>query len=389
MSDSKVWRTVLVCALVQNMTMGFAFGSFGALIGANEAHLHVDRAAISFGMSAVVTTMAVASTAMGGIMHVLPPRAAIALGLVACALGYCGLMVTGRYDVALACFTLLGAGTMVAGILGPLSLIAARFSARRGQMLGIVNLPLVLFVLPYAIARTLPSVGRAGIYGALGLLTVLTLPLVATLPRAVPATRADTAPEGVGLRAIFGQPVFWLMTLGIAVIAGTGSAFVVHAIPFAQSRGLSLPNAAFLLSSYYGVGIFGTLAMGWLADRIGPPRALVLGALTQALCWFALAAGPLPLLVPVAGLLGLVTVPLVTLFGAAMTHLFGAVGGGRAMAFGYGIKLPFLFSITPLVGWAFVHQGDYRGAFLGCALGLGVATLLFAWAAIRPYSRTD
>ncbi|WP_068089031.1 MFS transporter [Novosphingobium rosa] len=382
---SNVWRTVLICALVQNVTMGFAFGSFGALLGANEAHLHVNREAISFGMSAVVTTMAITSTLMGGIMHRLAPRTAIAAGSAACGLGYAGLMLTSRYDLSLLCFTLLGAGAMAAGILGPLSLIAAQFPARRGQILGIVNLPLVLFAVPYAIALTLPSLGREGVYGILALLSVLTLPVIGLLPRTSPARApaAKAAQGATGLRGIFGQPAYWLMTLGIAIIAGTGSAFVVHAIPFGQSRGLSLPHAALMLSAYYGVGIFGTLAMGWLADHIGPPLALAIGAVTQTICWFTLATGPLAVLTPVAGLLGLVTVPLTTLFGAAMIHLFGPVTGSRAMAFGYGIKLPFLFSVTPLVGWAFVRQGNYHHAFAGCACALGLATLLFAWAAAR------
>ncbi|MCW1385025.1 MFS transporter [Novosphingobium sp. KCTC 2891] len=361
--------------------MSLAFGSFGPLLAANEAHFGVDRTEISLGMSVLTTALGLSAIVGGGTMHRFRPSTVMIAGALANLVAYLGLMVSGAFPFALAMFALVGVGTTLTAILGPVTIVARLFPDRRGRVLSLVNLPLMMFVVPYMVARGLPVFGREYIYAAAAVAFAVLLPLLCLLQsdggsdKQAGPTIDDSHVIPAG--EMFARLDFWLVALGIGLIAGTGTAFTVHSTAFAQSYGLDPASAAMLLSVYSGAGIAGTLVMGWLADRIGPRFALAIAGAIQAIGWALLASGATALFLPVAAMLGVVTVPLVTLHGAAMAAMFGSASVSRAMGVSYALKLPFLFGITPLVGWAYVHFGNYRIALAGSALALFLATLLF------------
>lgn len=375
-------RTIAICAIAQNVAMGLAFGSFGPLLAANEAHFGVDRAQISFGMSVLTTALGLSAIVGGGTMHRFKPGTVMIAGALANLVAYLGLMATGAFPVALAMFVLVGVGTALTAILGPVTIVARLFPDQRGRMLSLVNLPVMMFAVPYIVARVLPLCGREQIYAGATAAFIVLVPLLFMLrsdsdspDRAAPgAADANVIPAG----AMFARADFWLVALGIGLIAGTATAFTVHSAAFAQSNGLAPASAAMLLSVYSGAGLAGTPVMGWLADRSGPRLALAIAAAIQTIGWTLLASGTTALFLPVAALLGAVSVPLVTLHGAAMAAMFGPASVSRAMGISFAFKLPFLYGVTPLVGWAFVHFGSYRIGLAGSALAMLVATLLFS-----------
>jgi len=160
------------------------------------------------------------------------------------------------------------------------------------------------------------------------------------------------------------------------VIAATGTAYTVHAIPFAQSRGMSVAASAIILSVYSGAGFAGVPLFGWLADRIGAPRALALSGLIQCICWVGLALAPTGSFLFFSAALGAATTPITTLHGAAMAQIFGVAGVSKAMGCSYAIKLPFLFVAAPTLGYAYVHMNDYRPAFLTVSMCLIIAIVV-------------
>ncbi|MGK2286363.1 MFS transporter [Pedomonas sp. V897] len=384
---SRNWRTILACAVAFNFPMGFAFGSFSPLVATNELAVGADRASISFGMSCIVTAIGLSSLFLGSVVQRLSPRLVIGAGFALCAAAYAVLGVTSSLSILLAMYTVIGVGCGLASILGPVIVIARQFPGRSGQILGIVNTPVVLFATPYLVALVLPHIGREALYLFMAVLLVALLPLLLLLPGATaPASQQGAAQkpaQAVPARQILGRVDFWQVSLAIGVIAGTGTAFNIHAVPFAQARGLDAATAAMMLSVYSGAGIFGNVILGTLADRIGPIATFSLSALVQVLAWASLALGPVSLLFPLSFLLGLAVVPITTLHGAAMTRMFGLNGLGQAMGYSYAVKLPFLFCLGPIVGAAYLAFADYRFAFLGAAAMLCVATLLFAIAARR------
>ena len=387
------WRVVLLCFLAQNLAMGFAFGSFGPLLASTEQHFGVTRAVATTGMSLITLAIGGLSPLMGGLLQKVPVRTAMMGGAALSAMGYWGLALLPSFSLALAMFALIGVGVCLMGILGPLTLINRWFAADRAKILSIVNLPLALFATPFIVAELLPDYGRLVILGGIGTIFVLLIPMLLMIvedPARIGQTARgkDTHAEGaaggktasdrpLSTGEILASPAFWMLSLAIGVMAGSGTAFVVHIIPFGMERQLSLQSASGLLSVYAGAGIFGTLLFGWIADRITPPAALVLTTFCQALLWWGmLHAVGLPLFV-LAALLGICVVPLTTLHGAALSQLVGPSSISRAMGISYAIKLPFIFSFAPLVGLLFDRAGGYRLPFLITAATLAVACLCF------------
>ncbi|WP_173012805.1 MFS transporter [Niveispirillum sp. SYP-B3756] len=383
-------RTIAACFVAQNIGMGLAFGSFGPLLTANEAHFGVDRAQASFGMSALISALGIFSALLGGLMGKLPVRAMMMAGAILNGIGYAGLSLGADYGVAIAMFALIGAGTSLIAVLGPVTLATRWVAVGRGKVLSIINLPLVLFATPFLVALLLPAWGREAIYHGFATASfALLLPLLLVSERPTESdSQAAAGRMATPTIRFFRRGDFWLLALGIGILAGIGTAYTVHAVPYAVSRDLSQAQAAGLLSLYAGAGIFGTLLFGWLSDKLGASMALVLAAFTQTIMWLLLVLAPTAIFPIIAAILGIVTVPLVTLHGAVLAALFGPAGVSKAMGYSYAIKLPFIFGVTPLIGWLFMLDGHYQPAFLGCAAALLAATLLFLvvvrWAKARP-----
>jgi cyanate permease len=363
---------VALCFLAQNCAMGFAFGSFGPLLASSEAHFGVSRTVASTGMSLIMLAIGGLAPFLGSLLQRHSVRAAMIAGALLSAMGYWGLAVLHSFALGLVMYALIGTGVSLTAILGPLILISRWFEANRARMLSLVNLPLALFVTPYLIARMLPEQGRCAILGSIGTTFLLLAPLLLLLVEQPPSgnaqPRSSTANAPVATSGsaatILRKPAFWLLSIGIGIMAGAGSAYMVHIVPFGIERQMSLPAAAALLSVYSGAGIFGTLLFGWIADRLGPPSALVISASCQAVLWWSLLQVNGAQLYLVAALLGVCVVPLTTLHGAALSRVFGAAAVGRATGYSYLVKLPFIFSFAPAMGRIFDVFGGYHTPFL-------------------------
>lgn len=385
------WKMLLLAFLAQNLAMGMAFGSFGPLLASTEQHFGVTRALATTGMSLLTLAIGGLSPVMGSLMQKVPLRTAMIGGAVLSAIGYWGLAVTSSFELALLMYGLVGTGVCLTAILGPLTLINRWFVGDRAKMLGIVNLPIVLFVTPFLVAELLPTAGRFAILGGIGTAFLFLVPLLLLIVE-YPAQVGQTARGAVGpgatasvttserrlpTRGILASPSFWLLSIGIGIMAGSGTVYVVHIVPFGMEREMSLQSASGLLSVYAGSGIIGTLLFGWIADRIGPPSALVLTTFCQAVLWAGvLQVVGLPLFL-LSALLGICVVPLTTLHGAALSELVGPANISRAMGISYAIKLPFIFTFAPAAGYLYDLTGGYHSPFLIIVGLLAFACLCF------------
>jgi MFS family permease len=345
-------------------------------------------------MSFIMLAIGGLSPLLGSLLRRVPVRIAMIAGALLSSAGYWGLALVQSFQLALLMYGLIGTGVCLLGILGPLVLVNRWFVTNRAKTLSLVNLPIALFLTPYIIAMLLPVQGRFTILCAIGTSFLLLIPLLFSLVEH-PASAANTTAtadkaatkslelnEGIG--SILRNPSFWLVSIGIGVIAGAGIAFVVHIVPFGMDRGMSLGAASSLLSVYSGCGIFGTLLLGWLADRIGPPSTLIIAAAAMSVLWWSLLHITGAPLYVVAGLVGIFAVPVVTLHGAALSEIFGVSSISRAMGCSYSVKLPFIFSFAPVAGMLFDRTGDYRLSFLIIAGLLAIAAGCFY--AVRVFS---
>jgi fucose permease len=368
---------VLLCFVAQNCAMGFAFGSFGPLLASTEQHFGVSRTMASIGMSLIMLAIGGLAPFLGSLLQRTQVRWGMIAGALLSAMGYWGLASLHAFGPALVMYALIGTGVSLTAILGPLLLISRWFDANRARTLSLVNLPIALFATPYIIARLLPEYGRFTLLATLGTVFLLLVPVLLLLVEHPPAGALPPRAAAAGARVTAGEkpvailkvPAFWLLSVGIGIMAGAGSAFMVHIVAFGMEEHMSLPAASALLSIYCGAGILGTLLFGWIADRLGPPSALVISASCQAVLWWCLLQVNGALLYVAAGLLGICLVPLTTLHGAALSRVFGAGAVGRAIGYSYSVKLPFIFAFAPAMGRTFELFGGYRVPFLltaGC-----------------------
>jgi MFS family permease len=387
-------RIVAICFLAQNCAMGLAFGSYGVLLASTESHFGVSRALAAIGSSMITLAMGLLAPVAGTVIQRVPVRAAMIAGAVFSATGYGVLAITDTFPVALAMYALVGIGVVLLAVLGPATIISRWFPATRARMLGIVNLPLVLFLAPFGIAETLPALGRSAVIGGMAGLFILLIPLLALLVERPPVAAAAevatpgqvAAPAGsIKAAQIVRSPAFWLLSIAIGVMSGSGGAFMVHFIPYLTQSSHSLRFASSALSAYSGAGFFGILFFSWLADRIGTTITLALVACGQAVAWFALLHVEGAGIFLFAAMLGFCINAVVTLHGATLGDLFGTENVGKTMGYGYMVKLPFLFGFAPVFGWAFDTTGNYTAAFFTTSLMLAGAGVLayFLWMTVR------
>jgi MFS family permease len=395
------WRMVLLASMAQNCAMGLAFGSFGPLLASTEQQFGIKRAVAASGMSALMLALGLLSPLVGQALQRMTIRTVFMAGAALSAAGYLGLALAPSFAIALAMYVVVGAGVCLLGVIAPLTLITRWFVTARARALSIVNLPILLFATPFVIGELLPAHGRTAILIGIAAIFAVLIPLLSfVVDRPEQAGEkpwgasmvhgvAPAAEIGmpVPLRSILSNPSFWIVSLGVGAIAGSGSAYVVHIIPFGVEQQMTLQGAAVLLSLYSGCGILGTLLFGWLADRAGPVVALGTTAFFQSILWWGLVQVNGPSLFAVSALMGVCVVPINTLHGAAISTLFAGGSVARAMGYSYLVKLPFLFTFAPFVGLLFDRDGEYHLPFLLMAGLLGAVCAMFVLLVLQVQRR--
>lgn len=392
------WLVVALCFLSQNMAMGFAFGSFGPLLVSTEAQFGISRSEATIGMSFLNLALGGLAPLLGGVMQRFPIRYTMMAGALLSALGYFCLSYLTYYPLYLAAFVMVGAGVSLGGVIGPLTLISRWFVKSRATTLSIANLPVALLLTPYIVGAILPAVGRSAVLAGAASIFLLLAPFFLLL-RDHPRTSADPADlallsrpssppsAALSVRQILANRSFWLLSIAMGLMAGTGIIFVVHIIAFAIGKGMAIQTASTLLSFHAGAGLVGVLLIGRIADRIGPVHALILTSFCQIALWSALLVANGSTLFALAALMGLFAVPMATLHGAALSTLIPVSSISSAMGLSYAIKLPFLSTFALVAALLFEASGSYTLAFALTAMLMALSCSLFVILALERKGR--
>lgn len=387
------WKIVVRCLLAQNLATGLAFGSFGPMLVSTEQHFGVSRTTATFGMSVTTATMGLLSPLLGSAMARFPVRWSMVCGALLSALGFAGLAVLSSFGLALPMYMFIGMGVCLLSILGPVTIVNQWFAAGRGKMLGIVNLPIMVFILPFILAAGLPLWGRTTILLAMASLFILLIPLLLTMverPEQIGerpwsdaagdqlVRPASAGPARQPAVRILRMPEFWLLSLGVGIVAGSTTAFVVHIVPYGIHNGLAPGASATLMSIYAGTGLVGALLLGWIVDRLGGPATLGVTAALQGVLWIGMPQTSGYALYLAAAALGIVAVPINVLHQSALSELIEPAEIGRALGISYALKLPFIFACAPLASFLFEISGGYHLPFWTIGSALFVAAFLFA-----------
>jgi len=182
------------------------------------------------------------------------------------------------------------------------------------------------------------------------------------LPAAAPGSPAGSAPRSVHMPST--------LLLGLLCTAGVACCVAmsmpqVHIVALCGDMGFAAARGAEMLSLMLGFGIVSRLASGWICDRIGGLRTLLLGSTLQgiALALFLPADGLTSLYVA-AALFGLFQGGIVPSYAIIVREYFSPKVAGTTVSI---VLTATLFGMA-LGGWMsgviFDWTGSYRAAFL-------------------------
>ena len=197
------------------------------------------------------------------------------------------------------------------------------FTRRRGIAVAIIASGSYLAgtVWPPVVQHFIETQGWRRTYlGIAGFCVVTMLPLALTLRRRSPlaGTTTTTSPAGSPSVRPLGMSPAALQTL--LIIAGLSCCVAmsmpqVHIVAYSGDLGHGVARGAEMLSMMLGFGVVSRLASGWICDRVGGRRTLLLGSSLQALA--------LLLFLPFDGLVALYV----------LSALFGLFQGGIVPAY--------------------------------------------------------
>ncbi len=365
--------TRLCVALVLSGIGGVGMWSVIVALPAVQAEFAVARSA-----AALPYTMTMICFGFGGIvMGRLSDRLGVMLpvigGAIALGIGYVvASQAASLWQFALAQGLLVGAASSVsfAPIIADTSLW---FTRHRGMAVAIISSGSYLAgtVWPPVVQHFIDSVGWRRTYVGIGVFCVVSMvPLALALRRRSPLTLTASA-TSLGAswsRRPLGMSPAALQT--VLIIAGLSCCVAmsmpqVHIVAYSGDLGHGAARGAQMLSLMLGFGIVSRIGFGWICDRIGGRRTLLLGSSLQALA--------LILFLPFDGLTSLYI----------LSALFGLFQGGIVPAYAViireffppqeaGVRVATVLMATvfgmALGGWmsgmVFDLTGSYRTAFL-------------------------
>jgi len=386
--------TRLLAALLLSTIGGVGMWSIIVALPAVQAEFGAARADASLPYTMTMIGFGLGGILMGRLSDRFGIIVAVAAGSIALALGY---LVAGSAatlgQLALAQGLLIGAGS--SATFGPLIADTSMwFMRRRGVAVGIIASGNYLAgaVWPPVVQHFIATVGWRYTYLGIGVLCLASMPplaLVLRRPSPIAAMtdgshRGSRRPHGLALR-----PAALLAVLAFAAFACCVAMSMpqAHIVAYCGDLGYGPARGAQMLSLMLGFGIVSRLAFGFISDRIGGLRTLLLGSSLQ------LAA--LVLFVPFDGLVSLYVI----------SALFGLFQGGIVPSYAImvreyfapeeaGVRLSTVLTASvfgmALGGWIsgviFDWTGSYNTAFLN-GIAWNLLNLIIAASLLRRSGR--
>ena len=357
------------------MTLG-GVGMYGVSVALPlvQAEFGVNRSGASLPYTATMIGFGLGGILMGRLSDRFGVTVPIFLGGVCLGLGFLAAGHAGSLmQFALAqglLIGMLGTSATFAPLVADTSLW---FTRRRGIAVAICASGNYLggAIWPPVLQYFFDTSGWRATYSGVGVFILLTMvPLAFALRRRPPALESSF--ETSGLKANLGKTIDIPQNalLGLLCVAGLACCVAmsmpqVHIVAYCGDLGFPAARGAEMLSLMLGFGVVSRLASGWICDRIGGLRTLLLGSALQGVA--------LLLFLPFDGLVSLYVV----------SALFGLFQGGLVPSYAIiireyfppsqaGAKVGLVIMCTllgmALGGWMtgviFDWTGSYRAAFL-------------------------
>lgn len=306
---------VVGTSLVINLMYGI-FYAFGVFFTPMRTEFGWTSAETATALSIHAVTIMVSSILMGKLTDAYGPKVPLWVGGSLIGLG---LILSSRTETLLQFYLFyglvasMGVGAM---LITTHSTVVRWFVKGRGAALGLVTVGMGLGVLliPPICERLIALYGWREAFMFYSVLVWVVMMVGGLLVKNPTGETLETYGEisGITLGRVLRIRVFWLLLSVYISFFASAYIPITHIVPFAVDIGIPSPMAAGALSIYGASSIFGRITIGFLSDRIGRIRALIICSILIA--------------VSVASLMGardvLMLYLIVTIFGYA-------IGGSR------------------------------------------------------------
>jgi MFS family permease len=392
--SATAWLRLCVAVLLSTIG-GVGMWSVVVALPAIQADFGVGRAEAALPFTLVMVGFACGGVVMGRLADRFGIAVPLALGTVSLSLGYLAVsLASSLTQVALAHGLLIGIGCSAS--FGPLMAdISHWFVRRRGIAIAIAAAGNYLagVVWPPVVQHFIASDGWRATHTGIGLfLLIAMLPLVFLLRRRIEHHHAAAASAAFARRQI-AMPFSPMILQVLLCLAGVACCVAmsmpqVHIVAYCGDLGYGVARGAEMLSLMLGFGIVSRVASGFIADRIGGVRTLLLGSVLQgaALVLYLLFDGLFSLYV-ISALFGLFQGGIVPSYAIIIREYFSPKETGTRL----GLVLMATLLGMALGGWMsgaiFDFAGSYQAAFLN---GIGwnlVNVSIMVWLLLRARSR--
>jgi MFS family permease len=382
------WRR-LACALATATIGGVGMWSVVVALPAIQAEFGVDRAAASVPFTFVMLGFGLGGIVMGRLADRFGIAVPLVLGTVALGAGYLAVGLSGSlWQVAIAHGLLIGIGCSTT--FGPMMAdISHWFARRRGIAVALAAAGNYTSgtVWPPLIQHFIAGYGWRATHIGIGLFCLATmLPLGLALRR----RHAHAATADVQAARRQATMPFSRLTLQVLLcVAGVACCVAmsmpqVHIVAYCGDLGYGVARGAEMLSLMLGFGIVSRIASGFVADRIGGVRTLLLGSLLQgvALALYLMFDGLFSLYV-ISALFGLFQGGIVPMYAIIIREYFSPKEAGTRVGLTIMATVVGMAGGGWLSGEIFDLTGSYQTAFLnGLAWNL-LNVAIMAWLLLR------
>jgi MFS family permease len=384
------WRR-LATALAISTIGGVGMWSFIVALPAIQADFAVDRAQAALPFTFAMLGFGGGGVAMGRLADRFGITVPLTLGSLALTAGYIAVGLSASlWQVALAHGFLIGFGCSVT--FGPLMAdISHWFMRRRGIAVTVCAAGNYLAgtLWPPVVQHAIAGYGWRATHIGIGVFLFVTmLPLTLALKRRIEVGHTAAADTQAAQRRA--DMPFSPLTLQILLcVAGVGCCVAmstpqVHIVAYCGDLGYGVARGAEMLSLMLGFGIISRVASGFIADRIGGVRTLLLGTFLQAVALMLyLMFDSLFSLYIISGLFGLFQGGIVPSYTIIVREYFPPKEAGTRV----GLVMLATLSGMALGGWMagaiFDATGSYQAAFLnGLAWNL-LNMAIMTWLLLR------
>jgi MFS family permease len=364
--------------------------SYVVTLPAVQSEFALARADATLPYTLAMVGFASGSILMGWLSDRFGVLAPVVGGAILLGIGYIAAGYSNLWQLSLA-YGLIGLGSSAAFV--PLMAdISQWFTRRRGVAVVIASCGNYLSgalwspLIEYSIATTGWRETHMGM-GVICLVTMLPLALLA-LRRRAPVHPVGTAgatavstPGAFGLSPNALTALLSVAAIGCCVAMATPQ---VQIVAYCGDLGYGSARGAQMLSAMLAFGVVSRVASGWIADRIGGLKALLLGSALQAVALLLFAAfDGLAALYVISGLFGLFQGGVVPMYAIIVREYFPAQEAGTRAGIVIGISVVGM----ALGGWGsgviYDLTGSYPAAFLHGFLWNMLNFAIVLWLLVR------